>query len=366
MARVLVTGHRGYIGATLVPMLLERGHDVAGLDSGLFEGCDYGGSLVDIPWTRRDVRDVTEADFAGFDAVIHLAALSNDPLGDLEPEITFDINHRGSVRAATMAKRAGVPRFLHSSTCSLYGAHGDDYIDESAEFHPVTPYGKAKVLAERDIAALADDDFSPVFLRNATAFGFSCRLRGDLVVNNLTAYAVGTGQVMMKSDGMPWRPLVHIDDIAQAFVVLLEAERSRVHLQALNVGRTSENYRVREVAEIVGQEVDGSVVTFADGASADARNYRVDCDRILELFPEYQPRWTVRDGVRQLRDAYVAAGMDADVLHSGVLTRIAHVRGMLESGRLQPDLRWSVIDLRDAHVADMAATTLDAAARTIA
>jgi nucleoside-diphosphate-sugar epimerase len=352
--KVLVTGHRGYIGATLVPMLLERGHTVRGLDSGLFEGCDYGTSLIDVPWVRTDVRDVTEDDFAGFDAVIHLAALSNDPLGDLDPDITFDINHRGAVRAAEMAKRAGVKRFLHSSTCSLYGAHGDDYIDETAAFHPVTPYGKAKVLAEGDILALADDDFSPTFLRNATAFGFSCRLRGDLVVNNLTAYAVATGKVMMKSDGMPWRPLVHIDDIALAFVVLLEADRDRVHTRALNVGRTSENYRVREVAEIVGEEVPGSVVSFADGASPDTRNYRVDCDRIRELFPEYEPTWTVRDGVRQLYQAYVEHGLDADLLHSGVLTRIAHVRGLLDDGRLQPDLRWAPIDLRDQPVGDLA------------
>jgi nucleoside-diphosphate-sugar epimerase len=320
---------------------------VAGLDSGLFDGCDYGDTLVEVPWVRRDIRDVTEADFDGFDAVIHLAALSNDPLGDLDPDITFDINHRGSVRAATMAKRAGVERFLHSSTCSLYGAHGDDYIDETAEFHPVTPYGSAKVLAERDISALADDAFSPVFLRNATAFGFSCRLRGDLVVNNLTAYAVATGAVMMKSQGMAWRPLVHIDDIAKAFIVLLEAERSRVHLQALNVGRTSENYRVREIAEMVGEAVPGSEVTFADGAFVDTRNYRVNCDRILELFPEYEPTWTVRDGIKQLFEAYTAHGMTADLLHSGVLTRIAHVRGMQESGRLQGDLRWAPIDLRE-------------------
>jgi nucleoside-diphosphate-sugar epimerase len=343
--RVLVTGHRGYIGATLVPMLLARGHAVEGLDSGLFEGCDFGAELVEVPWVRRDVRDATAEDFAGFDAVIHLAALSNDPLGDLDPDITFDINHRGSVRAAQMAKRAGVTRFLQSSTCSLYGAHGDEFIDETAEFLPVTPYGKAKVLAERDIAAMADDDFSPTFLRNATAYGLSCRLRGDLVVNNLTAYAVATNQVMMKSDGMPWRPLVHIDDIAQAFVVLLEADRDRVHLQALNVGRTSENYRVREVATIVGEEVPGSVVTFADGASPDTRNYRVTCDRILELFPEYKPTWTVRDGVRQLYQAYLEHGLDADLLHSGTLTRITHVRELLSAGRLQADLRWNAAEV---------------------
>lgn len=339
--RVLVTGHRGYIGAVLVPMLLERGHTVEGLDSGLFEGCDYGGTLAEVPWTRCDIRDCTEADFSGFDAVINLAALSNDPLGDLDAEITFDINHRGSARAAEMAKRAGVSRFLHSSSCSLYGAHGDQYIDETADFNPVTPYGRAKVLAEGDISALADDDFSPTFLRNATAFGFSCRLRGDLVVNNLTAYAVAIGEVRLKSDGMPWRPLVHIDDIARAFIVLLEADRQRVHNLALNVGRTSENYRIREVAEIVGDEVPGSVVAFAEGAGPDARNYRVNCDRILELFPEYEPRWTVRDGVRQLHRAFLEHGLDVETLHSARLTRIAHVREMLADGQLAADLRWA-------------------------
>jgi nucleoside-diphosphate-sugar epimerase len=297
---------------------------------------------------RRDVRDVTERDFEGFDAVIHLAALSNDPLGDLDPDITFDINHRGAVRAAMMAKRAGVARFLHSSTCSLYGAHGDDFIDETAEFHPVTPYGKAKVLAEGDISAMADDTFSPTFLRNATAYGYTSRLRGDLVVNNLTAYAVTTNKVFMKTLGLAWRPLVHIDDIAQAFVVLLEAERERVHLQALNVGRTTENYRVREVAQIVAEEVPGSIATFADGAEADTRNYRVTCDRILELFPEYQPQWTVRDGVRQLYRAYMEHGLSTDLLHSGVLTRITHVRQLLAAGRLESNLRWAPIDLRES------------------
>ncbi|MGH9156010.1 MAG: NAD-dependent epimerase/dehydratase family protein [Acidimicrobiales bacterium] len=339
--RVLVTGHRGYIGATLVPMLLDRGHEVQGLDTGLFEGCDYGGTLAEIPWARQDIRDVTEETFAGCDAVIHLAALSNDPLGDLDAEITYDINHRGAVHAATMAKGAGVERFLQSSSCSLYGAHGDDYIDEQADFNPVTPYGQAKVLAERDISALADDGFSPTFLRNSTAFGFSCRLRGDLVVNNLTAYAVAIGEVRLKSDGMPWRPLVHIDDIAQAFIVLLEADRSRVHDLALNVGRTSENYRIREVAEIVGEEVPGSVVGFAEGAGPDARNYRVNCDKILALFPEFQPTWTVRDGVQQLHRTFLEHGLDIDTLHGPKLTRIAHVREMLADGRLAPDLRWA-------------------------
>jgi nucleoside-diphosphate-sugar epimerase len=338
--RVLVTGHRGYIGATLVPMLIAAGHDVSGLDSGLFEGCDFGGTLVDVPWNRKDIRDVTPADFDGFDAVIHLAALSNDPLGDLDSATTFDINHVGAVRTALAAKEAGVRRFVQSSTCSLYGAHGDDYIDETAEFLPVTPYGSAKVLAEAEIAALADDRFSPTFLRNATAYGYSCRLRGDLVVNNLTAFAVAIGEVRMKSDGMPWRPLVHIDDISQAFVVMLGAEIGRVHGQAFNVGSTAENYRVREVAEIVGSIVPDCVVTFAEDAGPDARNYRVNCDRLAEAFPEFQPKWTVPLGVQQLYDEYIRIGLDEATLTDASIMRIAHVRELLASGTLSPELRF--------------------------
>jgi nucleoside-diphosphate-sugar epimerase len=341
--RVLVTGHDGYIGTVLVPLFQAAGHDVVGLDSCPFSDCVFGHDVEPVKAIRKDLRDVTPEDFDGFDAVVNLAALSNDPLGDLNPDCTYDINHRASVRAATAAKQAGVPRFLMSSSCSLYGAHGDLPIDESAAFHPVTPYGESKVLVERDVSALADDTFSPTFLCNATAYGVSPRLRGDLVVNNLVAYACTIGEARMKSDGTPWRPLVHIDDIVRAFLAVAEAPRELVHDEAFNVGRTTENYQIRDVAQIVEEAVPGSRVTFAEGASPDTRNYRVNCDRIEQVLPAYQPAWTVRAGVEQLYKAYVRYGLTEAMLHGGRLQRIARIRELLDAGRLSPDLRWTSV-----------------------
>jgi nucleoside-diphosphate-sugar epimerase len=337
--KVLITGHNGYIGCVLVPLLREAGHEVVGLDSYLYETCTFGDDVPDPPALRKDVRDVDVADLRGFDAVVHLAAISNDPVGDLAPDTTLEINHRAASRLAALAKEAGVERFLFSSSCSLYGAAGDDYLDESAAFNPVTPYGRSKILAEDDMRALADDDFSPTYLRNATAYGYSTRLRGDLVVNNLTAYAFTTGQVLIKSDGSPWRPLVHIEDISRAFLAILEAPRELVHDEAFNVGRTEENYRIREVASIVEDVVPGSTVTYADGASPDIRNYRVDCDKLARTLPAFQPQWTVRRSVEELYEAFLRHGLTLEDFLSRRFMRIQHVRELQAEGTLDERLR---------------------------
>ncbi|MBW3562897.1 MAG: SDR family oxidoreductase [Actinobacteria bacterium] len=338
--KVLVTGHHGYIGSVLVPMLRNVGHDVVGLDSYLYRGCTLGAELEDAPSLRMDVRDVTVDHLRGFDAVIHLAAISNDPVGDLNPECTYELNHRGSVELARAAKAAGVERFLFSSSCSLYGAGGDDFLDETADFFPVTPYGESKILAERGISALADDDFSPTFLRNATAYGYSPRLRGDLVVNNLVGYALLTGEVLMKSDGTPWRPLVHIEDISRAFLAILEAPRQLVHDEPFNVGITEENYQIRDVARIVEEVVPGSTVTLADSAGPDIRNYRVSCDKLAATLPAYQPTWTVRAGAEQVYEAYLQYGLTLEQFQGPDLMRIKHVKALIGSGRLDEMLRW--------------------------
>ena len=338
--RVLVTGHDGYIGRVLMPMLAHHGHKAVGLDMGLFEGCEFGEPPPAREAIRIDVREVEPAALEGFDAIIHLAGFSNDPLGDLNPSCTYEVNHGAAVALGESARRAGVPLFIQSSSCSQYGASGHDLVDETADFRPVTHYAESKVLAERDLSRMASDTFSPVFLRSATAYGVSQRLRADLVVNNLVGYAYTTGRVLIKSDGLSWRPLVHVEDISRAFLAVLHAPRELVHNRAFNVGRSGESYRIREVAEIVADVVSGSRIELEEGAGPDVRCYRVDCRRIERTLPGYQPRWTVRDGVRELYAAYSRHGLTLDELESSRYLRIRHVRELQASGRLDADLRW--------------------------
>ena len=340
--RVLVTGHNGYIGTVLTPMLLDAGHDVVGLDSNLFVECTFGAEpAYAIPETVKDVRDVEAADVAGLDAIIHLAGLSNDPLGDLNPELTYEINHRASVRLAELAKQAGVKRFIFSSSCSNYGSAGEEFIDESAPFNPVTPYGESKVMVERDVARLADDDFHPTFLRNSTAFGFSPRLRFDLVLNNLMAWAYTTGLVYLKSDGTPWRPIVHVEDISRAFLAVLEAPLDKVHNAAFNVGRTEDNYQIRELAQIVVDTVPGSRLEFAPGAGPDKRTYRVNCDLIQQTLSAFKPQWDARKGAQQLYEVYQQYDLGADDYEGPRYKRLAHLQKLMDAGRVDQALRWT-------------------------
>ena len=333
--RVLVTGHLGYIGSVLTPMLIRRGHLVVGLDSDLFGACTFGpmDRIVAVPALRKDIRDATEEDLQGFDAIMHLAALSNDPLGDINPDLTYEINHRASVRLAEIARRVGVGRFIFSSSCSNYGASGcEALLDESAELNPITAYGQSKVYVERDVSALADDSFSPVFLRNATAYGLSPRLRFDIVVNNLTAWATTTGEVRLKSDGSAWRPLVHVEDICRAFLAALEAPRELVHNEAFNVGRSEENYQIRDVAQIVQETVPRLARDDVGGGVERRPELPRELRQVLPALRGLRPRWDVRRGAAQLYDAFRKAHLTAEEFEGPRYKRIAHLRSSSAPG----------------------------------
>ena len=339
--RVLVTGSHGFIGTILTAMLNAEGHEAIGLDSDLYRRCTYGDEIPDIRLIRKDVRDVEMKDLEGFDAIVHLAALSNDLLGNLNPELTMEINHVATINLAKMAKEIGIQRFLFSSSCSSYGAAGDQLVDENVELNPITPYALSKVLVERDMSYLADDNFSPTYLRNSTAYGISPRIRFDVVLNNLVAWAFTTGHIFLKSDGTPWRPIIHIEDIARAFISVLEAPRETVHNMAYNVGVNDENYQISQLAEIVKETVPNCRVEYASDAGPDKRCYRVDFSKYWLTFPENKFEWNAEKGAKQLFDSYVKFGLEEGVYESSKFKRIAHIKHLLSEGLLDNTLRWT-------------------------
>ncbi|MFO0706496.1 MAG: SDR family oxidoreductase [Nitrospira sp.] len=338
--RIMITGHKGYIGTVMIPIFQKAGHEVIGLDSDLYRNSTYGEGLPEVKEIIKDIRDIEKEDLRGIDAIVHLAGLSNDLLGDLNPDLTYDINHHASVRLAAMAKEVGINRFVFASSCSNYGASGDKVQDETGELQPVTAYAISKVRVERDVTQLADDRFSPVFMRNATAYGLSKRIRFDLVLNNLTAWAYTTGKVLMKSDGTPWRPIVHIEDISMAALGAVEAPQAVVHNQTFNVGINSENYQIRQLAEIVERTVPNCQVTFAAGAEPDKRNYRVDFTKYTNAFPNHKLRWNATDGARQIYESYKAIGLGKDDYEGPRYKRIAQLKHLLATGQLDNTLRW--------------------------
>jgi nucleoside-diphosphate-sugar epimerase len=338
--RIVVTGTEGYLGCLTAPELLARGHHVHGIDTGYYrQGWLYNGVAQTAHTLVKDLRNLTADDLAGADAVVHMAELSNDPLGQLAPQVTYEVNHRGSVRLAELAKAAGVSRFVYMSSCSVYGVADGD-VDEQSPVNPQTAYAECKALVERDVSAMASDDFSPTFLRNATAFGASPRMRFDIVLNNLAGLAWTTREIAMTSDGTPWRPLVHALDIAQAIWRVLEAPRDVVHDETFNVGSTEQNYRVREIAEIVGAEFPGCAVTFGD-SGGDNRSYRVAFDKISDKLPGFACEWDAKRGAAQLRRVFELVDLDTDTFTGRGHTRLKQLQHLIETGQLDRDLFWT-------------------------
>jgi len=338
--RVLVTGHLGYIGSVLVPMLLQEGFGVSGIDSDLFHSCSFSEDQKSVASLKIDIRDVKLSDLKGFDAIIHLAALSNDPLGDLDPDLTFEINHKATIKLAELSKKAGIKRFLFSSSCSNYGEAGENLLTEESEFNPITPYGHSKVMAELDLRKIADKNFSPVFLRNATAYGTSPKLRFDLVLNNLVAWAQTTGKVYLKSDGNAWRPIIHVEDIARAFITLLKAPKELIHNQAFNVGITKENYKISTLADIVTKNIPKSKVEYSKSSFKDPRCYKVNCDKISKTLGSFKPQWNAKKGAKQLYESYKKSKINLEDFEGVRYKRIDHIKSLISSGKLDAKLRW--------------------------
>ncbi|HVT88113.1 MAG TPA: SDR family oxidoreductase [Tepidisphaeraceae bacterium] len=342
--KILVTGHLGYIGTVLTPMLLKRGHQVVGMDADWYNACTYGDAkqIVDVPNIKKDIRQATVSDLRGFDTVMHLAALSNDPLGNYNADLTDEINHKAAVRLGELSKEAGVKHFIFSSTCSNYGVAGNDFIDENGTFNPYTPYAKAKVAAELNLKPMSDKNFSVTLMRSATAFGYSPRIRWDLVLNNLTAHAVTTGKIYMKSDGTPWRAIVHIEDISRAFTAVAEAKRELVHDNAFNIGQTKENYRVKEIAEIVAATVPNCRIEYAPGAGPDPRCYRVNCDKLQKVVPAYQPQWSAAAAAKQVYEAIKKNGLTLEEFEGAKYARLPHMKKRIADGEMDERFNYTL------------------------